>query len=154
MKNTTLMMCVVAALAIFTSTVDAETSVNTPLRDLQLQVPGCNVNGFVTLDGSIILNTSATIVSNRLYVDAIVNPNLFATTSTKNFRLEGTTRELQHIVYFLNGEATLDFDGSFKSGRFPVRFEIKYKAHVTYRLVGVQPVFGRVTYDNFRFVCL
>ena len=153
MKNTTLMMCVVAALAIFTSPVDAErATVGTPIQ-VQLQVPGCNVNGFVTLSGTIILDTEFRLASNRLYVDAQVRPDAKASTSAAVYRVDLTTRH-STIVYFVNGLATLTFPGSFKVESGTVRFEIQYTAHLTFKQVGVQVSLAGVNYDNFKVVCL
>ena len=154
MKNTTLMMCVVAALAIFTSPVDAErATVGTPIQ-VQLQVPGCNVNGFVTLSGTIILDTEFRLASNRFYVDAQVRPDMKASTSAAVHRVDGMTLQSQRIVYFVNGLATLTFPGSFKVESGTVRFEIQYTAHLTFKQVGVQVSLAGVNYDNFKVVCL
>jgi hypothetical protein len=153
MKNTTLMMCVVAALAIFTSPVDAErATVSTPIQ-VQLQVPGCNVNGFVTLSGTIILDTEFRLASNRFYVDAQVRPDAKASTSAAVYRVDGTTMQ-NTIVYFLNGVATFTFPGRFKVESGTVRFEIQYTAHLTFKQVGVQASLTGVNYDNSKVVCL
>jgi hypothetical protein len=63
------------SLAIFTSPVDAERATKDTAIQVQLQVPGCNVNGFVDLAGKIILDTEFRLASNRLYVDAQVRPD-------------------------------------------------------------------------------
>jgi hypothetical protein len=151
------------SLAIFTSPVDAERATKDTAIQVQLQVPGCNVNGFVDLAGKIILDTEFRLASNRLYVDAQVRPDALAHTSVAYpHPLNGITQVHQQIVYFLNGLATLTFPGSFKFERArpvnpqagPIRFEIRYTAHLTYKLVGVTPLFQSASYDNFKVVCL
>ena len=144
------------SLAIFTSRVDAErVTIQTPIQEpLQLQVPGCNVNGFVTLSGTIILDTEFRLASNRLYVDAQVRPDAKASTSAAVHRVDGTTVQSQRIVYFVNGLATLTFPDSFKVESGTVRFEIQYTAHLTFKQVGVQVSLAGVNYDNFKVVCL
>jgi hypothetical protein len=70
MKITTL-MCVVAVLAIFTSPADAErVTVRTPIQ-VQLQVPGCFVNGLLTLKGAAILDCELWLAGG-LQVNALV----------------------------------------------------------------------------------
>ena len=68
MKTTTLVMCVVAALAVFTSSVNAQTDTATRETriDVDGQMAGCNVNGLVQLTGKINLNTKFTLAANRL----------------------------------------------------------------------------------------
>ena len=150
-----LMVCVVAALAIFTSPVHAERlTVGTPIQ-VQLQVPGCNVNGFVTLSGTIILDTEFRVILVRSFVNAQVRPDVKAITSAAVYRVEGTTDTQLRQVAFLNGLATLTFPGSFKVESGTVRFEIQYTAHLTFkRQVGKGVSLVGVVFDNFQVVCL
>jgi hypothetical protein len=131
-------------------------TVDTPIQVQSLQVPGCNVNGFVTLSGTIILDTEFNLLSNRLYVNAQVRPDAKASTSAAVYRVDGTSKPPFNptILYFTNGLATLTFPGSFKVESGNVRFEIQYTAHLTFRQVGVQVSLAGVNYDNFRVVCL
>ena len=147
-------MCVAAALAIFTSPVDAaRLTVVTPIQVPPLQVPGCNVNGFVTLSGTIILDTEFRVVLIRSFVDAQVRPDANASTSAAVYRVEGTTAKFSQVS-FLNGLATVTFPGSFKVESGTVRFEIQYTAHLTFKKVGTQVSLAGVGYDNFKVVCL
>ncbi len=141
------------SLAIFTARVYAErATIGTPVQ-VQLQVPGCNVNGFVRLSGTIILDTEFRLASNRFYVNAQVRPDAKASTNTAVHRVDGTLQNNQ-IVYFLNGLATVTFPGSFKVESGTVRFKIQYTAHLTFKQVGVQASLTGASYDNFQVVCL
>jgi len=141
------------SLAIFTSPVDAETVTKDTAIQVQLQVPGCNVNGFVELAGKIILRTEFRLASNRLYVNAQVRPDAKASTNTAVHRVDGTIQS-NEILHFLNGLATWTFPSSFKVESGTIRFKIQYTAHLTYKLVGVTPLFQSASYDNFKVVCL
>jgi hypothetical protein len=162
MKNTTLVMCVVAALAVFTSSVKAESATREARIDNELQIAGCNVNGWVELSGKVTLSTNFILASNRLYVDAEVRPDaLAATSATYPTLVSGVTQVSQRIVYFTNGLATLTFPCSFKVERArtinsqgTIRFEIQYTAHLTFIQRGVQVSLEGASYDNFQFVCL
>ena len=163
MKNTTLVMCVVAALAVFTSSVKAGSATREARIDNELQVAGCNINGWMELSGKVTLNTTFNLASNRLYVDAEVRPDaLAATSATYPTLVSGVTKVYQHIVYFTNGLATLTFPCSFRVERTrtinsqvgTIRFDIQYTAHLTFRQVGVQVSLEGASYDNFQFVCL
>jgi hypothetical protein len=153
------------SLAIFTSPVDAQhrATIVTPVQQVQLQVPSCNVNGFVTLSGTIILDTEVhtSVISTRAFANVQVRPDmkadLEATTHKKSIQVEGTTHVSRATLVFLNGLATLTFPGSFKvesaAPPLPVRFEIQYTAHLTFtRLVRGFRVSG--SYDNLKVVCL
>jgi hypothetical protein len=158
MKNTILMMCVVAALAIFTSPVDAENArgVDTQLNNVQLQVPGCNVNDYVYLNGSMILDAEFNIASNRFYVTAHMRPiaGAYAPNRNESYPLHGTTNE-QRIVPYNNPLPPVTIPGSFKAERGTVRFEIQYTAHLTFTIDNRNQVsLAGVNYDNFRVVCL
>ncbi len=145
------------SLAIFTARVYAErATIGTPVQ-VQLQVPGCNVNGFVRLSGTIILDTEFRLASNRFYVNAQVRPDAKASTSAAVYRVEGTTVHHNGIsdgIGFVNGLGTLTFPGSFKVESGTVRFEIQYTAHLTFKQVGVQASLTGASYDNFQVVCL
>ena len=146
-------MCVVAALAIFTSPVDAESE----RREIFVQDNfwvGCNINQFVFMNGHILLDTTFTLASNRLYVDALVRPRVQVFTERDGYFVSGTTQVSQYIVRFLNGEANLDIPCSFRATRGTARFEIQYTTHLTFRQIGVVPSLAGVDYDNFRVVCL
>jgi hypothetical protein len=141
------------SLAIFTPRVYAERqTASTPIQ-VQLQVPGCNVNGFVTLSGTIILDTEVRSLFVKSHVNAQVRPDAKASTSTAVYRVEGTTVANKEMR-FLNGLANVNFPGSFKVESGTVRFEIQYTAHLTFKQVGGRASLAVASLDNFQVVCL
>ena len=148
-------MCVVAALAIFTSQADAErVTVRTPIQ-VQLEVPGCFVNGPLTLKGSAILDCEFRLPRFSLLVDAQVRPDASASSPPNHgYRVEGTTTARATAPGFLNGQTTVTFPGSFRIDAGVVHLEIKYTAHLTFQLTpGGRIVLQSVSYDNFEVVC-
>jgi len=151
-------MCIVAALAIFTSPVDAERATVQTGIQVQVQVPGCFVNALVTLKGPAILNCED-IRQDRgggPLANAEVRLNyLQAFWNDTGGRVYGTTTERVTGPRFLNGLSTVTFPGSFSvDGGRGVSFKIKYTAHLTFQLTpGGRIVLQSVSYDNFEAVC-
>jgi len=163
MKTTTLVMCVVAALAVFTSSVNAQfyTATRETRIDVEGQLAGCNVNGLVQLTGKINLNTKF-FLGSRNYLDAEVRPDVLAASSNSYPALiSGPTKVSQRLVYFTNGLATVEFPCSVRAERVTtlnpfgnIRLELQYTAHLTFKQDGVTVTLEGASYDNFHFVCL
>jgi hypothetical protein len=159
LKNTPLLMCVVAALAIFTFPADAapvfqdrHAQINSPI-DVQVPVPGCSVNQIVRLQGTIrsrfvFFFFGKPVVSDVVAEVHVMPGGYLVASGTPSFVAHGVTNE-RISARFLNGQGTATFPGSFKFEERGVRFKIQYTAHVTFTL----PANVSVNYDNFTAVC-
>jgi hypothetical protein len=180
LKNNTLMMCVVAALAIFTSPVDAAKIVNQSIP-ITLSVPvACNVGEVVDLSGR--LHTVITFTSNGRRVNAHVHVNAeirgTGEITGRTFQANGEINISFHKS-LLNGQGTRTFitslevtgqfvqinelgleglsggvalrtQGSSGPGGSVIGFTLQETAHVTFNAKGAVTV----NFDNFNAACM
>ena len=157
LKNNTLMMCLITALAIFTSPVDAAKIVNQSIP-ITLSVPvACNVGEVVDLSGR--LHTVITFTSNSRRVNAHVHVNAQEITGTgeitgRTFQATGEINISFHKS-LLNGQGTRTFITSLEvtglgPGGSVIGFTLQERAHVTFNANGTVTV----NFDNFNAACM
>ena len=156
MKNNTLMMCVVAAIAIVTSPVDAAKVVNQSIP-ITLSVPVPCVGEVVELSGR--LHTVITFTSNGRRVNAHVHVNAQELTAIgeitgRTFQANGEINISFHKS-LLNGQGTRTFITSLEvtgpgPGGSVIGFTLQERAHVTFNANGTVTV----NFDNFNAACM
>jgi hypothetical protein len=157
MKNTTLMMCLIAALTIFTSPVDAAKIVNQSIP-ITLSVPVPCVGEVVDLSGR--LHTVITFTRNSRRVNAHVHVNAQGITGTgeitgRTFQANGATNISFHNS-LLNGLGTktfiirLEVTGASGPSGSVTGFTLQETAHVTFNANGTVTV----NFDNFQATCI
>jgi hypothetical protein len=157
MKNTTLMMCLIATLAIFMSPVDAAKIVNQSIP-ITLSVPVPCAGEVVDLSGK--LHTVITFTRNRRNVSAHVHVNAQGITGTgeitgRTFQVNGAFNISFHNS-LLNGQGTKTFiitlevtDELGPMGSV-TGFKLQETAHVTFNANGTVTV----NFDNFQAACM
>jgi hypothetical protein len=156
MKNTTLMMCLIAALAIFTLPADAAKIVNQSIP-ITISVPVPCVGEVVDLSGK--LHTVITFTSNSRRVNAHVHVNAQGITGTGE--ITGRTYQANGVINIsfhqslLNGQGTTTFiirlkvTGVSGPGGSVIGFTLQDTAHVTFNAKGTVTV----NFDNFKADC-
>ena len=157
MKNTTLMMCLIATLAIFMSPVDAAKIVNQSIP-ITLSVPVPCAGEVVDLSGK--LHTVITFTRNKRNVSAHVHVNAQGITGTgeitgRTFQVNGAFNISFHNS-LLNGQGTKTFiitlevtDELGPTGSV-TGFTLQETAHVTFNANGTVTV----NFDNFQAACM
>jgi hypothetical protein len=158
MKNTTLMMCLIAALAIFTLPVDAATTVSQSIPiTLSVPVACAGVGEVVDLSGR--LDTVVTLTRhNRRPVSLHVNAQAVAGTGEitgRTFQANGEIN-MPFQMFLLNGGGTISFKTEFlevTSAPGPdgsvISFWLQGTAHVTFHANGTVTV----KFNNFTVDC-
>ena len=158
MKNITLIMCLIAALAIFTLPADAATKINqsTPIT---LSVPvACNVGEVVDLSGR--LHTVITFTSNSRHGSADVHVNAQGVAGTgeitgRTFQVNGEW-DMSFRRSLLNGASTvttraefIEVTGAPGPDGSVIGFWLQGDVHVTFHANGTVTV----KFDNFTIDC-
>jgi hypothetical protein len=156
MKNTTLMMCLVAVLAIFTLPANAAKIVNQSIP-ITVSVPVPCVGEVVDLSGK--LHTVITFTSNGRRVNAHVHVNAQGITGTGE--ITGHTYQANGVINIsfhqslLNGQGTttfivrLEVTGVSGPGGSVIGFTLQDTAHATFNAKGTVTV----NFDNFKADC-
>jgi len=156
MKNTTLMMCFIAALSIFTLPVDAAQIVDQPIA---VSVPVvCNVGEVVDLSGR--LHTVITFTRNSRHGSAHVHVNAQGITGTgeitgRTFQVNGEW-DMSFRRSLLNGASTvitraefIEVTGAPGPDGSVIGFWLQGDVHVTFHANGTVTV----KFDNFTVDC-
>jgi hypothetical protein len=155
MKKTTLMMCLIAALTICTTPVDAAKIVNQSIP-ITLNVPVPCVGEVVDLSGQ--LHVVITFTSNGRHVSAHVHVNAQGITGTGE--ITGRTYQVNGVINIsfnkslLNGQGTTTVITRFEvtglgPGGSVIGFTVQETAHITFNANGTVTV----SFNNFKAAC-